>query len=57
MDWPIIVILLSVAHCGRHRCLGLRQRRCSQQLRGRFGREYDRTIETEGDRRKAEKTS
>jgi hypothetical protein len=31
------------------------ERRRSQQLRGRFGKEYDRTVQEEGDRRKAEK--
>ncbi len=56
MDWPIIVMIL----VGVIAALGIAgwiytQRRCSDQLRGRFGKEYDRTVEEEGDRRKAEK--
>jgi hypothetical protein len=55
MDWPIVVMLLGVIAA-----LGVAgwiysQRRCSHQLRGRFGEEYDRTVEEEGDRRKAER--
>ncbi|HEU0006232.1 MAG TPA: hypothetical protein VFS12_09610 [Terriglobia bacterium] len=55
MDWPIIVILLSALVAMGIGAWVYSQRRCSRQLRGAFGREYDRTIETEGDRRKAEK--
>ena len=55
MDWPIIVILLSALVVMGIGAWIYSQRRCSQQLRGRFGREYERTIEAEGDRRKAEK--
>lgn len=56
MDWPIVAMLLIVLLAA----VGIAgwiytQRRCSNQLRGRFGKEYDRTVEEEGDRRKAEK--
>ena len=56
MDWPIVVMLL----IGVVAALGIAawiytQKRCSDQLRGRFGKEYDRAVEEEGDRRKAER--
>ena len=55
MDWPIVVLLVGVIVA-----LGVAgwiytQRRCSDQLRGRFGKEYDRTVEEAGNRRTAEK--
>lgn len=55
MDWPIIVILVTALVAVGIGAWIYSQRLCSQQLRGRFGKEYERTIETEGDRRKAEK--
>jgi len=55
MDWPIIVILLSALIAVGIGAWVYTERRYTQQLRGRFGREYERTVEGEGNRRKAEK--
>ncbi|MCI0624671.1 MAG: hypothetical protein L0387_24005 [Acidobacteria bacterium] len=55
MDWPIIVILVTALMAVGIGAWIYTQRRCTQQLRGRFGKEYDRTIEEEGGRGKAEK--
>lgn len=53
-DWLILTIVVGVLAA-----LGATwmytQRRRSEHLRGRFGREYDRAVQEEGDRRKAEK--
>jgi hypothetical protein len=53
-DWLILLALVAVLAA-----LGAAwiytQRRRSEHLRGRFGREYDRAVQEEGDRRKAEK--
>jgi len=53
LDWLILVAVVGVLIA-----LGAAwiytQRRRSQHLRGRFGKEYDRTLQEEGDRRKAE---
>ena len=55
LDWPILVVLVSVLVALGAAWMIYTQRRRSQYLRGRFGREYDRTVQEEGDRRKAEK--
>lgn len=55
MDWPIIVILLSALIAVGIGAWVYMERRYTQQLRGRFGKEYDHTIEEAGNRRKAEK--
>src|SRR5690349_11477903 len=53
MDWPILVILICVLLLGVAAWI-YAQRRGTQQLRSRFGEEYDRTLEEQGDRRKTE---
>jgi hypothetical protein len=55
MDWPIVMLLVGVIVAIGVAGWLYTQRRCSHQLRGRFGSEYDRAVEEEGNRRKAEK--
>ena len=55
MDWPIVMLLVGLVVALGVGAWIYTQRRCSDQLRGRFGKEYDRTVQEEGDRRKAEK--
>ena len=55
MDWPILVILISALLVVGVAAWIYAQRRSTQHLRGRFGEEYDRTLEEQGDRKKAEK--
>lgn len=55
MDWPIVMVVLGVIVAVGVAAWVYTQRRCSHQLRGRFGKEYDRIVEEEGDRRRAEK--
>jgi hypothetical protein len=53
LDWPILVVLVGVLSAIAAAWIYTHRRR-SEQLRGRFGKEYDRTVQEEGDRRKAE---
>jgi len=55
MDWPILLVVAGVLIAMGAAAWIYTQRRCSQQLRGRFGKEYDRTVEEAGDRGRAEK--
>jgi hypothetical protein len=55
MDWPIVMLVLGLVVAVGVAVWIYTQRRCSHQLRGRFGKEYDRIVEEEGDRHKAEK--
>src|SRR6185295_19857191 len=55
MNWPTVLVLVGVVIAIGAAAWIYTQRRCTQQLRGRFGKEYDRALEEEGNRHKAEK--
>jgi hypothetical protein len=55
MNWPTVLVLVGVLIAIGAAAWIYTQRRCTQQLRGRFGKEYDRALEEEGNRHKAEK--
>jgi hypothetical protein len=55
LDWRILVLFVGVLIAIGAAWIYMQEKRRSEQLRGRFGKEYDRTVQEEGDRRKAEK--
>ena len=55
MSLPILVIILAVLVALGCAAWFYHDRQRSLRMRGRYGREYERTVEQEGDRRKAER--